>query len=102
MSTFIRSLVGCGVHKAIMEIDGVEESGGPKLRRESGSIEESPNFNGQGVVVDLGAAILGRAIRTGAFNNIAEVLEHRVTECVTAGEFSALIRTDNAVTRTVL
>jgi hypothetical protein len=41
-----------------MEIDGVKESGGPKLRRESGSIEESPNFNSQGVVVDLGAAIL--------------------------------------------
>ena len=39
--TFIGSLVGCGVHKAIMEIDGVEESGGPKLRRESGLLEET-------------------------------------------------------------
>jgi hypothetical protein len=43
--TFIRSLVGCGVHKAIMEIDGVEECGGPKLCGEAGAIEESPNFN---------------------------------------------------------
>jgi hypothetical protein len=80
----------------------VEESCRPKLCGEAGAIEECPNFNGQGVVVNLGAAILGWAIRTGAFNNVAEVLEHRVAECVTACEFAALICTDNSVTRTVL
>jgi hypothetical protein len=80
----------------------VEESGGPELRRESGSIEESPNFNVQGVVVNLGAAILGRAICTGAFNNITKVFEHCIAECVTSGEFAALVCTDNSVARTEL
>jgi hypothetical protein len=80
----------------------VEESCGPKLCGEAGTIEESPNFNGQGVVVNLGSAILGWAIRTGAFNNVAEVLEHCFPKCITAGEFAALICTDNSITRTEL
>jgi hypothetical protein len=45
---------------------------------------------------------LGRAIRTGAFNNVTEVFEHCVAECVTSGKFAALVCTDNSVTRTEL
>jgi len=81
----------------------VEESGGPELSGEAGTVEKSPNFNCQGVVVNLSATILGWAIRAGTFNNITEVFEHCFAECVTSGEFAALlVCTDNSVARTEL
>ncbi len=39
MPTFVGSLVGCGVHKSVMEIDGMEESGRPELCGEARTIK---------------------------------------------------------------
>ena len=100
--TFVRSLMGFGVHKSVMEVYGVEESGGPELLGEARTVEESTNFNCQGVVVNLGTAILGRAIRTCAFNNLAKIFEHSRAERVTSCEFAPLVCTDNSVTCTIL
>jgi hypothetical protein len=80
----------------------VEESGGPELCGDARTVEESSNFNCQGVVVNLGAAILGWAIRTCAFNNVTEIFEHCPVECVTSGEFASLVCMDNSVTCTIL
>ena len=80
----------------------MEESGGAELCGEARTIEKSSNLNCQGVVVNLGAPILGWAIRTCAFNYVTIIFEHCLAECLTSGEFTALVCTDNSVTYAIL
>jgi hypothetical protein len=71
---FVWCPVGGRVDKVVMEEHRVEEGCRPELRREAGPIEEGADLDCKGVVVDLCASILGRAVRYGGFHNIAAVL----------------------------
>ncbi len=82
--------------KSVVEIDSVEEGGRPESSQKAGTVQEGANFDRQGIVVYLRAAILRGAIRAGGFDYVPLILEHGVAEGGTPGEFAALVRSDDA------
>ncbi len=81
--------------QVIVEIYQVEKCSGPEFCRETRPVEEGSYLDCKSVVVNLGTAILGRAIHTGRLNNITKLFQHSVAEQVTPGKFAALIHPNN-------
>jgi hypothetical protein len=66
--TFEWSLAGSRVDKPVVQVDGMEQGGRPKLCWETRPIEKGADFDSQCVVINFCTAVLGRAVGTHRFN----------------------------------
>jgi hypothetical protein len=60
--------------EAVVKVDRMDQSRGPKLSGKPRAIEESPYFDGKSMVVDLRTAILGGAVSARRFHDVVEFL----------------------------
>jgi hypothetical protein len=78
----------------------MEECRGPKLCWEAQAVQKGANFHCEGAIIDLNAAVLGQAVGTSRFKDVAEFIEHCRLKGITPGKFATLVRPNTSVVPT--
>jgi hypothetical protein len=100
--TFKRSLAGSQVDKPVVQVDGLEQGGRPKLCWEARPIEKDADFDSQCVVINFCTTVLGRAVGVCRFNHVVEFLEHSVSKCIASGKLATLVGPYDTIAQTKL